>query len=128
MSDIVQTPWHDRRALPKRGCGPRALLQAHRASGFKSLPEAIPIGKHAATEQAPLLMAEERVNRAMACFLAAHKVTAEQMQWLSLVREHLVKYLPMHEEDFDLTPLLEMRGGKARARKVLLTCHNLFLN
>lgn len=24
----------------------------------------------------------------------------------------------MDEEDFDLTPLLEMRGGKAKARKV----------
>ena len=41
-----------------------------------------------------------------------------QMQWLSLVREHLVKNLSMDEEDFDLTPLLEMRGGKAKARKV----------
>jgi len=37
---------------------------------------------------------------------------------LSLVREHLVKNLPMDEEDFDLTPLLEMRGGRAKARKV----------
>ena len=51
-------------------------------------------------------------------FLAAHKLTPEQMQWLSLVREHLVKNLSMDEEDFDLTPLLEMRGGKAKAKKV----------
>lgn len=29
-----------------------------------------------------------------------------------------MKNLSMDEEDFDLTPLLEMRGGKARARKV----------
>jgi type I restriction enzyme R subunit len=40
------------------------------------------------------------------------------MQWLSLVREHLVKNLSMDEEDFDLTPLLAMRGGKGKARKV----------
>jgi type I restriction enzyme R subunit len=40
------------------------------------------------------------------------------MQWLSLIREHLVKNLSMDEEDFDLTPLLEMRRGKAKARRV----------
>ena len=50
--------------------------------------------------------------------ITGHKFTTEQMQWLSLVREHLVKNLSMDEEDFDLTPLLEMRGGKVKARKV----------
>ena len=29
-----------------------------------------------------------------------------------------MKNLTIDEEDFDLTPLLEMRGGKAKARKV----------
>ena len=60
------------------------------------------------------------MNRAIEKFLAAHKLTPEQMQWLSLVREHLVKNLSMDEEDFDLTPLLEMRGGKAKARKLFV--------
>lgn len=46
------------------------------------------------------------------------RILWEQMQWLSRVREHWVKNLSMDEEDFDLTPLLEMRGGKAKARKV----------
>lgn len=40
------------------------------------------------------------------------------MQWLLFAREQLVNNLSMDEEDFDLTPLLEMRGGKAKARKV----------
>ena len=40
------------------------------------------------------------------------------MQWLSLIREHLVKNLSLDEEDFDLAPLLEMRGGKAKGSKV----------
>ena len=78
----------------------------------------ISIVKHASAVQSPLLTAEERVNHAVDKFLAMHKLTPEQMQWLSLVREHLVKNLSMDEEDFDLTPLLEMRGGKAKARKV----------
>src|SRR4030095_7796962 len=90
----------------------------HRAKGFKALADVISIVKHASTTQSPLLTAEERVNRAVDKFLALHKLTPEQMQWLSLVREHLVKNLSMDEEDFDLTPLLEMRGGKAKARKV----------
>jgi type I restriction enzyme R subunit len=79
----------------------------------------ISIVKHAATAQAPVLTAEERVNRAIDKFLTAHKLTPEQMQWLSLVREHLVKNLSMDEEDFDLTPLLEMRGGKRRRGRYL---------
>ena len=65
-----------------------------------------------------MLTAEERVNRATDRFLETHKLTPEQMQWLSLVREHLVKNLSMDEEDFDLTPLLNMRGGRARAKRV----------
>jgi type I restriction enzyme R subunit len=107
-----------KRALNQNGFEPDKLQRAHRARGFKALADVISIVKHAATEQAPLLTAEERVNRAMDKFLSAHKLTPEQMQWLSLVREHLVKNLSMDEEDFDLTPLLEMRGGRAKAKKV----------
>jgi len=107
-----------KRALNQNGFDPDKLQRAHRAKGFKALADVISIVKHAAALQAPLLTAEERVNRAIDNFIGAHKLTPEQMQWLSLVREHLVKNLSMDEEDFDLTPLLEMRGGKAKARKV----------
>ena len=107
-----------KRTISQHGFEPEKLQRAHRARGFKALADVISIVKHAATEQAPLFTAEERVNRAVDKFLTAHKLTPEQMQWLSLVREHLVKNLSMDEEDFDLTPLLEMRGGKAKARKV----------
>jgi type I restriction enzyme, R subunit len=74
--------------------------------------------KHGATEQSPLFTAEERVSRAMDKFLAVHKVTPEQTQWLSLIHEHLVKNLSMDEEDFEIAPLLQRRGGKAKARMV----------
>lgn len=107
-----------KRTLNQHGFDPAKLQKAHRATGFKALADVISIVKHASAVQSPLLTAEERVNRAMDKFLAAHKLTTEQTQWLSLVREHLVKNLSMDEEDFDLTPLLEMRGGKARARKI----------
>lgn len=107
-----------KRTLNQNGFEPEKLQRAHRAKGFKALADVISIVKHASATQSPLLTAEERVNRAADKFLTSHKLTPEQIQWLSLVREHLVKNLSMDEEDFDLTPLLEMRGGKAKARKV----------
>ena len=107
-----------KRTMNQNGFEPDKLQRAHRAKGFKALADVISIVKHASTTQSPLLTAEERVNRAVDKFLVAYKLTPDQMQWLSLVREHLVKNLSMDEEDFDLTPLLEMRGGKAKARKV----------
>src|SRR5262249_24222387 len=91
------------------------LQRAHRASGFRALADAISIVNNPPAKQAHLSPAEERVKRAAEKFSASTKVTTEQVQWLSLVREHLVKNLSIDEEDFDLTPLLQMRGGRARA-------------
>jgi type I restriction enzyme R subunit len=82
------------------------------------LADVISIVKHAATAQAPVLTAEERVNRAMDGLAARHKFTTEQLQWLSLVREQLIKNLTIDEDDFDDTPLLQGRGGVVRARQV----------
>ena len=49
---------------------------------------------------------------------ANHKFTTEKMQWLSLVREQLIKSLTIDEDDFDNTPLLQGRGGVTRAIQV----------
>jgi type I restriction enzyme R subunit len=65
------------------------------------------------------------VNRAVDNFLVAHKLTAEQMQWLSLVREHLVKNLSIDKDNFDLPGFLKNRGGTSRARKVFGDLHKL---
>jgi type I restriction enzyme R subunit len=78
----------------------------------------ISIVKHAAVAQEPVLTAEERVNRAMDKLVAKHKFTSEQMQWLSLVREQLIKNLTIDEDDFDNTPLPQGRGGAAKAKRV----------
>jgi len=116
-----------KRTLAQNGFEAEKLQRAHRAKGFKALADVISIVKHASAAQSPLLTAEERVNRATGRFLARHNLTPEQTQWLSLVREHLVKNLSMDEEDFDLTPLLEMRGGQAKARKVFGDIRQLVL-
>ena len=107
-----------KRTLNQNGFDTAKLQQAHRATGFKALADVISMVKHAAQAQQPILTAEERVTRAVSRLVESHKFTADQKQWLSLIQEHLVKNLSIDEEDFDLTPLLEMRGGKAKARKV----------
>jgi type I restriction enzyme R subunit len=96
----------------------RKLQDAHRVASHKALADVISIVKHAAKAQEPVLTAEERVNRAMEKLVAKSKFTAEQMQWLSLIREQLVKNLVIEEDDFDNTPLLQGRGGAAKATKV----------
>jgi type I restriction enzyme, R subunit len=107
-----------KKTLAQNGFDPGRLQEAHRVSGFKALADVISMVKHAAEDQQPILTAEERVKRAMSKLVEGQPFTAEQMRWLSLIQEHLIKNLSIDEEDFDLTPLLEMRGGKAKARKV----------
>src|SRR5262249_8878760 len=96
----------------------RKLQEAHKAASHKDLADVISIVKRAASAQAPVLTAEERVNRAMEKLLSTHNFTAEQKQWLSLVREQLVKNLTIDEDDFENAPLLQGRGGTAKAKRV----------
>jgi type I restriction enzyme R subunit len=107
-----------RRTLAQNQFDERKLQAAHQAASHKALADVISIVKHAASAQAPVLTAEERVNRALESLAAEHEFTNEQMQWLSLVREHLIKNLSLDEDDFDLAPLLQGRGGKAKAFQV----------
>jgi type I restriction enzyme, R subunit len=107
-----------RRTLAQNQFDERKLQEAHKIASHKALADVISIVKHAATAQSPVLTAEERVNHAMETLAAKHKFTTEQMQWLSLVREQLIKNLTIDEDDFDNTPLLQGRGGVARAKQV----------
>ena len=107
-----------RRTLAQNQFDERKLQEAHKIASHKALADVISIVKHAATAQAPVLNAEERVNLAMDALAAKHKFTTEQLQWLSLVREQLIKNLTIDEDDFDNTPLLQGRGGVARAKQV----------
>ena len=44
--------------------------------------------------------------------------TPEQLHWLSLIREQLVKNLTIDEDDFENAPLLQGKGGAAKAKRV----------
>ena len=107
-----------KRSLGKSGFQPALLQQAHKIVSHKELADIISIVKHAAKNEEPLLTAEERVTRAMTRLIEANQFNAEQKQWLSLIREHLVTHLTIDEDDFDMQPLLQNRGGKARAQRV----------
>jgi len=109
-----------RRTLAQNHFDERKLQEAHKLASHKALADVISIVKHAATAQEPVLTAEERVNRAMDKLAAKHKFNAEQMQWLSLVREQLIKNLTIDEEDFDNSPLLQGRGGTAKAKRAFV--------
>jgi type I restriction enzyme R subunit len=109
-----------RRALAQNQFDERKLQEAHKIASHKALADVISMVKHAATEQEPVLTAEERVNRAMDKMATKHRFSDEQMQWLSLVREQLIKNLTIDEDDFDNTPLLQGRGGAAKAKRCLV--------
>jgi len=94
------------------------LQAAHERASHKALADIISMVKHAAQHQQPILTAEERVTRAMDRLMQTNQFNSEQKQWLSLIQEHLIKNLTIDEEDFDLTPLLQMRGGKAKEGQV----------
>jgi type I restriction enzyme R subunit len=82
------------------------------------LADIISLVKHAAKDEAPILTAEERVDRAMGQLRAQHGFSEEQLQWFQLIREHLVKNLTIELDDFDLMPIFSDRGGLGRAKKL----------
>lgn len=96
----------------------RKLQEAHKTASHKALADVISIVKHAAMAQAPVLTAEERVTHAMDTLVTKNQFSKEQLQWLSLIREQLIKNLTIDEDDFDNTPLLQGRGGSAKAKQV----------
>lgn len=91
------------------------LERAHRAKYSKSLVDIISMVKHAVTETAPLLTAEERVKAAIAKVTAGRSLTDEQQEWLALIQRHLVENLSIDREDFNLIPILSAPGGWGRA-------------
>jgi len=49
---------------------------------------------------------------------AGKPLTPEQTLWLEVLREHVTRNLALEISDFDLAPILEGKGGLARARRV----------
>jgi type I restriction enzyme, R subunit len=80
------TELRDKLKRTKQHFTPEALEQAHARRYGKALVEIISMVKHAADEQAPLLTAVERTERAFTRIIAGKKFTAEQPGWTACGR------------------------------------------
>jgi len=80
------------------------------------LADIISIIKHAANDE-PLLSAEERVEKAMARVIQGQTFTEQQKQWLSMIKNHLIKNLAIEKRDFEKIPIFARQGGWGRANK-----------
>ncbi len=96
----------------------KELQKAHKLVHNKSLADIISMVKHAAKEQEPILSAEERVDKALAKVKAGKSFNDDQLNWLGLIREHLVKNLTIEMDDFEYAPIFERQGGRMKARKI----------
>ena len=93
------------------------LRKAHGAQYHKPLADIISMVKHAADDAAPLLTAEERVDRAVARLTDGKTFSAEERQWLGRIRDHLIANLSIDRDDFDVVPVLSREGGWVRANR-----------
>jgi type I restriction enzyme, R subunit len=96
----------------------KSLQRAHEISFHTALVDIISMVKHAARTDEPLYTAQQRVNRAMMKITGGRGFTAEQMQWLERIREHLIENLSLDQSDFDALPIFNRYGGWARANRI----------
>jgi type I restriction enzyme R subunit len=88
-----------------------SLQKAHQICYDKALADIISMVKHAAQQQAPLLTAEERVDRALARISVGRDFTDDQRKWLERIRAHLAANLSIDKGDFEAIPVLADAGG-----------------
>ncbi|PJC23300.1 restriction endonuclease subunit R [candidate division WWE3 bacterium CG_4_9_14_0_2_um_filter_35_11] len=74
------------------------------------LADIISMIKHAAKEE-PLISGKERVDLAVAKVIDGRKLTSQQLEWLVLIKKHLIENLTIEPEDFDIMPIFVNYGG-----------------
>jgi len=91
-----------------RGAGPKRLLT-----------DIVSLLRFAAGESEVLEPFSDSVNERFESWLdlQGRKFTEEQMEWLEMIKTHIITSLELAEDDFDYTPFQE-RGGLLRARQV----------
>ena len=107
-----------REALKQNNYSEKDLQKAHKVASHKNVADIISIVRHAATEQEPLYTAEERVSLAIQKIIADNNFTKEQLDWLDLIKQHMVSNLSLSELDFDIVPLFNRHGGTIRAGRI----------
>ncbi len=94
------------------------LQRVHEAKHHKPLVDIISMVKHAVRNDAPLLTASERVERAFAKVTNGKSFTPDERKWLDRLREHLRQSLSIEREDFDLMPVFSGAGGWGAVRRL----------
>ncbi len=88
-----------------------------RRAYHSELADIISIIKHAAKDE-PLFTAQQRVEKAVERATKGREMTAEQKQWLDLIKSHLIINLAIEDKDFQLIPILARKGGLRKADSV----------
>ncbi len=107
-----------RKKLRQKDFSEKDLQRAHGLVFKKPLADIISMIKHAANFDLPILNAEERVNLALDKITDGKTFNDEQQTWLSYIRKHLIENLAIAEEDFEIMPIFDQRGGIGKAKKV----------
>ena len=94
------------------------LQEAHKLVYHKSLADIISMVKHAAKKEEPIYTAEERVAIAFEKVVEGKPYTYEQLNWLGLIKEHLIQNLTIDEDDLTNAPVFVAKGGIGKAKKV----------
>lgn len=94
----------------------KELQKAHKLVYGKDLADIISIIRHAFWEQEPIYTSEERIDNAIQKVIAGKSLDEEQMKWMGLIREHLVKNLTIEMEDFESIPIFSRAGGLGKIR------------
>jgi type I restriction enzyme, R subunit len=107
-----------RQTLRQHDFNETKLKEAHARVYHKQLADIISMVKHAAREELPILTAEERVEAAITSIRARHTFSAEQLQWLGFIQNHLFNNLSIDLDDLENQPVFTDRGGVTRARRL----------
>jgi type I restriction enzyme R subunit len=115
---------------PPRGWTPELLWRAYetldkskvRGSGNRLLTDIVSLVRFALHQDGSLNPFREQVNARFSEWMTrqeqdGRKFTAEQRQWLELIRDHVAASLTIEMEDFDLAPFAQ-RGGVGKAYQV----------
>lgn len=109
-----------RKTLSQSEFDEQTLRKAHKVA-YKTLADIISMVKHAASEEEPILTAEDRVAKVLKRLRQKHDFYDAQLMWLGLIHAHLVENLSIGPDDFDLLPVFQRAGGLSRARQVFKT-------
>jgi type I restriction enzyme R subunit len=113
-----------------RGLTPEVLWHAYETldrsrvhgSGGRMLTDIVSLVRFALKEQPELHPFRDDVNARFSRWIASQEkagklFTAEQMQWLEAIRDHVASSLTIEMDDFDLAPF-DQRGGLGKAYQV----------